>query len=76
MERRLVGTEDGDFGLTAAELRTLADLTQKVESLYATNDVTLKVEVERLPYEATFGWDASGTFGLLAVFMTDDEGES
>lgn len=69
---KVVGLSDQSYGLTPTELRTMADAAEKLEALNLGGDQTLVLNIEQLPYQVTFGRDVTGTFGVLAAWLTEN----
>ena len=69
---QIIGLPDQRYCLSPTELRTMADAAEKMEALGIEGDQTLVLNIEGLHYRITFGWDDTGTFGVLAVWMVED----
>jgi hypothetical protein len=68
---QIIGKVDQTYALTPEELRTLADTAEKVEALGVMGGLSFNLFLDGQEYHLTFGWDETGTFGLLAARMAD-----
>jgi hypothetical protein len=70
-DEQIIGLPEQHYCLTPKELRTMADAAEKMEDLGVEGDQTLLLNIEGLQYRTTFGWDDTGSFGVLAAWMVE-----
>lgn len=69
---QILGMPDERYALTPDELRAFADYAEKLEAIELTQDVTTTITVAGLPFDVKFGFDDTGSYGVLGVWFSDE----
>lgn len=70
--KKVAGASGGSFAFTAGQLRSLSDTVDKLSTLDL-EDVKVEQTIEGVTFSAAYGFDDTGTYGLLTLNIVNEE---